>query len=256
MDAARGPTRVYNPRPGGLRRGGRDAVLVAGRGCRLPWPAEDSPSGLWRSPGTRVGLTALAGSNPASSALSPGCGPPGRTPGTTIEEAYGPHRCGDLARVVLPRRRCPLLLLRAAPNSGTDGSDVAHAGHGDAHRHRRPDRSGRAAGGVHAAAHPQARVRHPCAGAEAAHPLDRPSCTGRRTDHRRGRQRDLAVSEHGRAMAVRYLRRRGRCRRARDLRFLPGLRGRAAPAAAQTGEGQAAHVASRLEGQNRGQRGI
>src|SRR4029077_315697 len=34
---------------------------------------EDSPSGLWRSPGTRVGLTALAGSNPASSALSPGC---------------------------------------------------------------------------------------------------------------------------------------------------------------------------------------
>src|SRR6201997_1883886 len=32
---------------------------------------EDSPSGLWRSPGTRVGLTALAGSNPASSASSP-----------------------------------------------------------------------------------------------------------------------------------------------------------------------------------------
>src|SRR5258707_5221636 len=30
---------------------------------------EDSPSGLWRSPGTRVGLTALAGSNPASSAV-------------------------------------------------------------------------------------------------------------------------------------------------------------------------------------------
>src|SRR4029077_15694091 len=35
---------------------------------------EDSPSGLWRSPGTRVGLTALAGSNPASSALGRGCG--------------------------------------------------------------------------------------------------------------------------------------------------------------------------------------
>ena len=30
--------------------------------------AEDSPSGLWRSLGKRVGLTALAGSNPASSA--------------------------------------------------------------------------------------------------------------------------------------------------------------------------------------------
>src|SRR3981081_2520456 len=26
-------------------------------GGRLPWPTEDSPSGLWRSPGTRVGLT-------------------------------------------------------------------------------------------------------------------------------------------------------------------------------------------------------
>src|ERR1700722_3500592 len=41
--------------------------------ARLPWPTEDSPSGLWRSPGTRDGLIALAGSNPASSALSPGC---------------------------------------------------------------------------------------------------------------------------------------------------------------------------------------
>src|SRR3954452_971622 len=31
-------------------------------------PAEDSPSGLWRSLGKRVGLTALRGSNPLSSA--------------------------------------------------------------------------------------------------------------------------------------------------------------------------------------------
>ena len=30
--------------------------------------AEDSPSGLWRSLGKRVGLTALRGSNPLSSA--------------------------------------------------------------------------------------------------------------------------------------------------------------------------------------------
>src|ERR1700756_963668 len=42
--------------------------------AQLPWPTEDSPSGLWRSPGTRVGLTALAGSNPASSA-QPGVRP-------------------------------------------------------------------------------------------------------------------------------------------------------------------------------------
>ena len=32
---------------------------------------EDSPSGLWRTPGTRVGLTALGGSNPPSSAGKP-----------------------------------------------------------------------------------------------------------------------------------------------------------------------------------------
>src|SRR5215472_19042924 len=44
---------------------------VASRSATMA--TEDSPSGLWRSPGTRVGLTALAGSNQASSALGPGC---------------------------------------------------------------------------------------------------------------------------------------------------------------------------------------
>src|SRR5436190_20477427 len=34
--------------------------------------AEDSPSGLWRSLGKRVGLTALRGSNPLSSAVLTG----------------------------------------------------------------------------------------------------------------------------------------------------------------------------------------
>jgi hypothetical protein len=37
-------------------------------GLPVAFRAEDSPRGLWRSLGKRVGLTALAGSNPASSA--------------------------------------------------------------------------------------------------------------------------------------------------------------------------------------------
>src|ERR1700739_4638889 len=91
--------------------------------ARLPWPTEDSPSGLWRSPGTRVGLIALAGSNPASSAV--GCGAHGRRrPAyasiderlqTAPEEGYGPHCRGGLARAVV--RRCRLLVLLFRPAS-------------------------------------------------------------------------------------------------------------------------------------------
>src|SRR3954465_11586715 len=77
MDAARGPKESVVPvsRRAGAQRPGK-VDLVIGRASwagRLPWPAEDSPSGLWRSPGTRVGLIALRGSNPLSSALKPGC---------------------------------------------------------------------------------------------------------------------------------------------------------------------------------------
>src|SRR5579884_2096083 len=54
------------------RRAGSIASVVprSHSNCRqaATMTEEDSPSGLWRSPGTRVGLTALAGSNPASSA--------------------------------------------------------------------------------------------------------------------------------------------------------------------------------------------
>ena len=137
---------------------GRRATRRAHQAGRLPWPAEDSPSGLWRSPGTRVGLTALAGSNPASSALGPGCVQLADSlvapRPMSIEEGYGPHRCGGLARVVLYRRRCPLLLLRIAALARAARRHLPHSRHGAAHCHRRPDRPRRAAGGVHAAAHP------------------------------------------------------------------------------------------------------
>ncbi len=58
--------------------------------------AEDSPSGLWRSPGTRVGLTALAGSNPASSAMEPQAGGafhsvPGSQVDTAVSEGMSAH---------------------------------------------------------------------------------------------------------------------------------------------------------------------
>src|SRR4029079_847101 len=62
---------------GAAGRSGATLVVPSISPVRLPLPAEDSPSGLWRSPGTRVGLTALRGSNPASSALRPGCAPLG-----------------------------------------------------------------------------------------------------------------------------------------------------------------------------------
>ncbi len=169
------------------RRAGSTASVIprspsrAGRAYqagRLPWPAEDSPSGLWRSPGTRVGLIALTGSNPASSALGPRVRPVGSDELVAprprkSEEEYEPQSCGGLARVVLDRRRRPVLLLRPAALARADGQHHPHAGHGAAHRHRRADRPGGAAGGVHAAAHPQARARHPAAGAEPADVVDR-----------------------------------------------------------------------------------
>src|SRR5260370_13745100 len=130
--------------------------------------AEDSPGGLWRSPGTRVGLTAVRGSNPLTSALGPGCveltDSLVATRPQSNEEGYGPHRCGGLARVVFYRRRCPLLLLRIAALARAARRHLAHPRHRAAHRHRRPDRPCRAASGVHAAAHPPTRVRHAAAG--------------------------------------------------------------------------------------------
>src|SRR5215510_9510409 len=70
------------------------------RAFRVSSGAEDSPSGLWRSLGKRVGLTALAGSNPASSATltstnaSPTasargrCDPPGLALGLTCPRRH------------------------------------------------------------------------------------------------------------------------------------------------------------------------
>src|SRR6478735_7956553 len=52
--------------------------------------AEDSPSGLWRSLGKRVGLTALRGSNPLSSATL-ACAPPGVLPSTVITVETSQH---------------------------------------------------------------------------------------------------------------------------------------------------------------------
>jgi hypothetical protein len=52
--------------PGAPTRG--EAGFHPSLGVPVLSSAEDSPSGLWRSLGKRVGLTALAGSNPASSA--------------------------------------------------------------------------------------------------------------------------------------------------------------------------------------------
>src|SRR4051812_10170791 len=101
---------------------------------RLPWPAEDSPSGLWRSPGTRVGLIALAGSNPASSALGPGCL---RLIDSLVaprpishEEEYAALGRSVVARNVLGRRCGAVLLLRVAAVVRADGRHVSHTRHG------------------------------------------------------------------------------------------------------------------------------
>src|SRR6476619_2174332 len=92
----------------------------------------------------------------------------GRTSGNTIEEGYGPRRCGDLAWVVLSRRRRPLFLLRAPPHARVTRRHLAHAGYDAADRHRRADRARGAARRVHVAAHSSARVRHPEARGDAA----------------------------------------------------------------------------------------
>ena len=81
--------------------------------------------------------------------------------------------CGAGSRSCGTRRschcRCPVLPVRPAALVGADGRHGAHPGHRHAHRHRCPDRPGRAAGGVHPVAHPQAGVPHAPACPEAAH---------------------------------------------------------------------------------------
>ena len=118
------------------------------------------------------------------------------------------------------------------------GSTTPHAWHGAAHRHGRSDRPGGAAGGVHAAADPQARAGHPAAGAEPADVVDRAARAGGRADRRDRDQRDLAQPGQRRALAVRHLRCRRGDRAARHLRVLPGVRGRDAAASAQTAQAE------------------
>src|ERR1700754_3401495 len=101
---------------------------------------------------------------------------------TSNEEVDGPHRCGGLARVVLYRRRCPLLLLHVAALARTARRNLPHPGPGAAHRHGRADRPRRAAGGVHTAADPPTRVRHTAAGLDDADIVDRPARIGRCAD--------------------------------------------------------------------------
>ena len=74
--------------------------------------------------------------------------------------------CGT--RRSLIARRCPLLLLRAAPLVRADRRWPPTPWAPCCASSPAPDRAGRAARGVHAAAHPQAGVRHPAAGAVAA----------------------------------------------------------------------------------------
>src|ERR1700752_990960 len=172
---------------------------------------DDSPSGLWPSAGTRFGLTALAGSNPASSASSP------RRDRTRCclesvwtafrltwayrhEEAYGAQGRHTVALVVFVRCWRPLFLLRAAPLVRADGRHAARTGDGGPDRVGRAHRTGRAARGVYPAAHPQAGAGHPATGAVYAGVVDRGPRAGERADHRHRDQRDLA--QPGRRRAV------------------------------------------------------
>src|ERR1700761_6908799 len=143
----------------------RAACIVAG----LAWPTEDSPSGLWRSPGTRVGLIALRGSNPLSSAVGPLSGhaesgletswpPLGWLDANQHEEAYGAQGRHPVARVLFDRCRRPLLLFRVAPLARAGGRHHAFVGDGAAHRDGCAGGAGCTAGGVHPVAHPQAGV--------------------------------------------------------------------------------------------------
>ena len=100
------------------------------------------------------------------------------------------------------------------------------------------DRPGRTPGGLHAAAHPQARAGHPAAGAQPADGVDRAARAGGRADRRRCDQRDLAQPGQRRALALRHLRCRRGDRTARHLRVLPGIRGGDAAASAQTAQAE------------------
>ena len=64
----RPPAPAGGPDPGHLAPIGNFPKTPLGYYSRFEAYLEDSPSGLWRTPGTRVGLTALGGSNPPSSA--------------------------------------------------------------------------------------------------------------------------------------------------------------------------------------------
>ena len=135
-------------------------------------------------------------------------------------------------------RSCPVFRLRAAPLVGVDRRDVNNFGHGVAHRHRRPHRPGRAAGGVHVAAHPQAGVRHPTVGADLADASIGLHVLAGRAHHRHRDQRDLARPRQRGPVAVRHLRRRRRDRAARHVRLLPGICGRVAATTAETAQAQ------------------
>ena len=64
-------------RPPGTTKTGPGDRISPPAGAQVLSSAEDSPSGLWRSLGKRVGLTALRGSNPLSSAILVELGPRG-----------------------------------------------------------------------------------------------------------------------------------------------------------------------------------
>ena len=72
-----------------------------------------------------------------------------------------------------------------------------------ADRHRRADRPGRSAGGVHPVAHPQAGAGHPATGAVDQDLVDRGPRAGRGADHRHLDQRDLAQPGYSRTVVVR-----------------------------------------------------
>src|ERR1700728_3824608 len=98
-------------------------------------------------------VNALAGSNPASSALGPPSGhaqsgletswsPLGWLDANRHEEAYGAQGRHPVARVLFDRCRRPLLLLCVASLARADGRHHAFVGDGVAHRDGCADRAG------------------------------------------------------------------------------------------------------------------
>ena len=166
--------------------------------------------------------------------------------GYHLEEGHGTQGCHVVARDVLDCRRRPLLLLRATALARADGRHLAHPRHGGADRRRGLDRPGRAAGGVHLAAGPQAGVRHAAARADPADLLDRCPCAGRRADCRHRDQRDLAEPRHRGPVAVRRLRRGSRHRAPRHLRVLSVIHRRVAAATAETTQAQEREAPSQI----------